>query len=230
MALARNWREALQADGAALGHGIPNPAIPAALGEWSIPLEQLSILGRQLYEQNVAEAKGLLNKAGHHHGFKIPLDATSGWGPDYIDQLQIDIKNWRAAGVETALRLKEFGAFMSSSFVGKFDKLAHSLRGGTTVADFYLHAFHSPGQLFNSAGVNDLKLTKMISQQRRIFDIPKRRDMLYEIQRYLAEQVYYIYGPSPVTVSAWEPHVKNFAPNLGHDYGGRLMVAWLSQK
>ena len=52
---------------------------------------------------------------------------------------------------------------------------------------------------------------------------------MYDIQRYLAEQMYYHYDPSVSTVSAWEPYVKNFAPNIGHDYGGRLMVAWLDK-
>jgi len=31
----------------------------------------------------------------------------------------------------------------------------------------------------------------------------------------------------PEAVAAWTPHVKNFGPNIGHDYGGRLMAAWL---
>ena len=26
---------------------------------------------------------------------------------------------------------------------------------------------------------------------------------------------------------AWEPQVRNFGPNLGNDYGGRLVGAWL---
>jgi hypothetical protein len=30
-------------------------------------------------------------------------------------------------------------------------------------------------------------------------------------------------------VAAWEPRVKNWAPNIGQDYGGRLMGAWLSK-
>jgi hypothetical protein len=30
-------------------------------------------------------------------------------------------------------------------------------------------------------------------------------------------------------VAAWEPYVKNFSPNIGHDYGGRLMAAWLDR-
>jgi len=32
---------------------------------------------------------------------------------------------------------------------------------------------------------------------------------VYDIQRHLAEQVYYHYDPSTTTVSAWEPYVKN---------------------
>ena len=69
----------------------------------------------------------------------------------------------------------------------------------------------------------------MIRLQRRTFDIAKRREILYDIQRYLSQQVYYLYGPSVVAVAAWEHYVRNFAPNFGHDYGGRLMAAWLDR-
>ena len=69
----------------------------------------------------------------------------------------------------------------------------------------------------------------MIRLQRRTVDVARRREIVYDIQRYLAEQVYYAYGPSASAVAAWEPHVRNFAPNIGHDYGGRLMAAWLSK-
>ncbi len=75
----------------------------------------------------------------------------------------------------------------------------------------------------------DPHLAEMIRLQRRTFDVTKRREIVYDIQRYLAEQMYYHYDPSVSTVSAWEPYVKNFGPNIGHDYGGRLMVAWLDK-
>jgi hypothetical protein len=77
--------------------------------------------------------------------------------------------------------------------------------------------------------VNDPKLTEMIRLQRRTFDVPRRRELVYDIQRHLAEQSYYLYGPSGKVVSAWEPTVKNFAPNLGNDYGGRLLSACLAR-
>jgi ABC-type transport system substrate-binding protein len=86
-----------------------------------------------------------------------------------------------------------------------------------------------PGQSSNGSGVNDAKLTEMIRLQRRTFDAARRREIVYDIQRYLSTQVYHLYGPSVNVVAAWEPHVKNFAPNFGHDYGGRLMAAWLDR-
>lgn len=36
-------------------------------------------------------------------------------------------------------------------------------------------------------------------------------------------------SPSAKVLSAWEPYVKNFSPNISLDYGGRLMIAWLDK-
>jgi peptide/nickel transport system substrate-binding protein len=229
LALASSWKEVLETNAWSQGHGMPNPAIPAALRDWAIPIDQLSQEGRRLYEQNIPEAKRLLAEAGYAGGLKVPLEATLSWTPDYADNLQVDMKNWKAAGIDTELKSKEFAAFMSTAIFGKFEKMAHSLRGGTPVADISLYAAHMPGQPLNASGVNDPKLTEMIRQQRRTYNVAKRREIVYDIQRYLAEQVYYHYDPSTTTVSAWEPYVKNFSPNIGHDYGGRLMVAWIDK-
>ena len=229
LALASNWKENLETNAWSQGHGLPNPAIPAALREWSIPIDQLSAEGRRLYEQNIPEAKRLLADAGYPSGIKVPVEATLGWSPDYVDGLQVDMKNWKAGGIEAELKSKEFAAFMSTTIFGKFDKMAHSLRGGTPVPDLTFYAAHMPGQPLNSSGVDDPKLTEMIRLQRRTYNVNKRREIVYDIQRHLAEQVYYLYDPSVTTVSAWEPYVKNFAPNIGHDYGGRLMVAWIDK-
>lgn len=86
-----------------------------------------------------------------------------------------------------------------------------------------------PGQVLNASGVNDPKLTDMIRLQRRTFDVRKRRDIIYDIQRHVAHHAYYLYGPSVKVVSAWEPYVKNWAPNNGFDFGGRLMGAWMNK-
>jgi peptide/nickel transport system substrate-binding protein len=228
LAMALDWKQILETNAWSAGHGVPNPAIPAALREWAIPIDQLTPLGRRIYGRDVAEAKRLLAEAGFSAGFKTPVEATMGWSPDYVDELQVTMQSWKEAGIDAELKNKEFGAFVSTTIFGKFDKLMHSLRGGSPIADVSLQVTHVPGEPLNASGVDDPKLTEMIRLQRRTLDVAKRREIVYDIQRYLAEQIYYAYGPSVSAVAAWDPRVRDFAPNIGHDYGGRLMAAWLS--
>jgi ABC-type transport system substrate-binding protein len=228
MAMAENWRETLESNAWSQGKGSPNPLIPAALKEWSIPIDQLPADGRKLYEHDPVSAKRLLADAGYPNGFKTPVETTAGYGPDWMDAVQISLKNWKKAGIEADLKLKEYGAFVSSAIFGKFDKVMFTLRGGTTDPDTYFTPL-LPGEPLNSVGVNDAKLTEMIKLQRRTFDEKKRREIVLDIQRHVSVNVYYAYNASVSAVAAWMPHVKNFGPNIGHDYGGRLMAAWLDK-
>jgi peptide/nickel transport system substrate-binding protein len=229
LGMSDDWKQILETNAWSLGQGVPNPAIPAALREWAIPIDQLTPVGRRLYERDVAAAKRLLGEAGFPQGFKTSVEATLAWSPDYVDALQVTMRAWKDSGIDAELKGKDFGAYMATTVYGKFDKLAHGLRGGIPIADVFLYNAHVPGELLNASGVDDPKLTEMIRLQRRTLDVAKRREIVYDIQRYLAEQVYYSYGPSVSTVSAWDPRVKNFAPNIGHDYGGRLMAAWIAK-
>jgi hypothetical protein len=34
---------------------------------------------------------------------------------------------------------------------------------------------------------------------------------------------------SQVTIAVWDGALKNYGPNHGYDYGGRLMAAWLER-
>jgi len=230
MMRANDWREILASNALAEGHGAPNPAVPAALREWAIPIDQLPPEGRKAYEHDPVDAKRLLVAAGHPNGFKVPLETSGGFGLDFMDAVQIVQRNWKAIGIECDLKLKEVGAFVSSSIYGRFDRLMMMIRGGLVYPDPYLVHQYVQGQPLNAAGVDDPKLTEMIRLQRRTFDVGKRREILYDIQGYLAETAYYLLvGPSAKVVSAWEPYVRDFAPNLGNDYGGRLTAAWLDR-
>jgi peptide/nickel transport system substrate-binding protein len=227
-AMSDNWQEGLDTNAWSQGKGTTNPLIPAALKEWSIPIGQLPEEGRRLYEFDPAGAKKLLAEAGYPNGLKVPVETTPGYGPDWMDAVQVALRNWKRAGIEGDLKLKEYGAFVTTALFGKFDKMILTLRGGTTDPDTYFIPF-LPGEPLNASGVNDPKLTEMIKLQRRTFDDKKRREIVYDIQRYASQQVYYGYGASVSAVGAWMPYVKNFGPNIGHDYGGRLMVAWLDK-
>jgi ABC-type transport system substrate-binding protein len=69
----------------------------------------------------------------------------------------------------------------------------------------------------------------MLVRQRRTADVVKRREIIYDIQKYLAKQQYYVQMPSGVYLFVWDGAVKNFGPNVGYDQGGRLAAAWLDR-
>ena len=230
MARASNVAEVFESLAFSQGHWTPNPAVPAGFADWSIPIDQLGPEGRKLYEFSTPEARRLLAEAGHPNGFKTTVEAAATvYGPDYDDFVQITLKNWKAAGIDADLKLKEYGAFISSTIFGKFDGMFIGLRGAWADPEAYFYRWFVPGQPLNVWGVNDAKLTDMIKLQRRTFDVAKRKQIVFDIQRYLADQALFGADGSIRILSAWDAHIKNYMPNNGFDYGGRLMAAWIDK-
>ena len=157
------------------------------------------------------------------------MDTTPGYGPDFIDSVQVTVKDWKAAGIDATLNLKEYGAFISSTIYGKFDQMFLGLRGAWVDPEAYFYRLYMPGEPLNVMNVNDPKLTEMIKLQRRTPDVSKRRQIIYDIQRSLAEQALFGSNGSVKVVSAWDAHIKNYMPNNGFDYGGRMMAAWIDK-
>jgi ABC-type transport system substrate-binding protein len=88
---------------------------------------------------------------------------------------------------------------------------------------------HYPEELKNQSHVNDPIVTDLLVRQRRTAAPAKRRELLAELQRHLAKQLYYVQLASAVTIAVWEGTLNNYGPNLGYDYGGRLVAAWLDR-
>ncbi len=230
LARATNLPELYEANAFSQGHWTPNPVVPAAFAEWSIPIDQLGPEGRKSYQHSIPEAKRLLAEAGYPHGVKVTAEAPgTGYGPDFLDAVQINLKNWKAAGIDVDLKLKEYGAFISSTIYGKFDQMYIGLRGAWADPEAYFYRVYVPEQPLNVMPVNDPKLTEMMKLQRRTLDVAKRKQIIYDVQRYAAENGYFGVDGSVNVVSAWEPYIKNYGPNNGFDFGGRLMAVWIDK-
>src|SRR5262249_42397914 len=91
---AINMAEIFESNAYSHGHWVPNPAVPAAATEWSIPIDQLGPEGRKLYEYSPSDAKRLLAAAGHPNGFKTQVETPGvAYGPDFMDAVQIIVRN-----------------------------------------------------------------------------------------------------------------------------------------
>ena len=215
-------------DAVAEGVGATNPAVPAALKEWSIPLDQLGE-GAKWFRYDPAEAKKLLAAAGYPNGFPATICFTTYGSTVLIDSMQIVQKNLKDVGIDGKIDQKEYGAYISTCFYGNFPSLTYGPQTPFLEPDTFLFGQYHPEQPRNQSHINDPVVSDMLVRQRRTADPAKRREVIYEIQRYLAKQQYYIATDSGVYVAVWDTALKNYGPNLGYDYGGRLMAAWLDR-
>jgi ABC-type transport system substrate-binding protein len=95
--------------------------------------------------------------------------------------------------------------------------------------DNFLYGQYATGEPRNRSHVSDPLLDDLLVRQRRLSDVKARREVINQIQRHLAKQQYYVHAPTGTYIAVWDGAVKNYGPNLGYDYGGRLMTAWLDR-
>ena len=210
------------------GNGAFNPPVPAALKEWSIPIDQLGE-GARYYKPDLAAARKLMAEAGHPNGFAATMDFTTYGSNVLVDQMQLILKDLKSIGIEVKLNTKEYGAYIATTFYGKYDSMAFGPQTPFLEPDNFLYGQYYPGEIKNHGHINDPVVADMLIRQRRTQDPAKRREQIVEIQRYLAKQQYYVQIGSQIYNAVWNQALKNYGPNLGYDYGGRLMAAWLDR-
>ena len=215
-------------DATAEGVGIYNPAVPAALKEWSLPVKELGD-GAKYFKYDVGEAKRLLAAAGYPSGFPGNLCFTTYGSTILVDAMQIVMKNLKDVGINAALDQKEYGAYITTCFYGNFPSMTFGPQTPFLDPDSFLFGWYHQSEPRNQSHISDPVLDDMLVRQRRTFDVPKRRELIHEIQRYLAKQQYYVAVPSGVYIGVWDGALQNYGPNVGYDYGSRLVAAWLNR-
>jgi peptide/nickel transport system substrate-binding protein len=210
------------------GNGAFNPPVPAALKEWSVPIDQIGE-GARYYKPDLAAARKLMAEAGQPNGFQTTMDFTTYGSPVLVDQMQLVLKDLKSIGIEVKLNTKEYGAYIATTFYGKYDSMAFGPQTPFLEPDNFLYGQYYPGEIKNHGHINDPVVADMLIRQRRTPDPAKRREQIFEIQRYLAKQQYYVQIGSQIYNAVWNQALKNYGPNLGYDYGGRLVAAWLDR-
>ena len=208
--------------------GEPTPAIGRGLSEWSPRIDQLGP-GAQYYRHDPKEARRLLAEAGFPHGLKTQLTGTPGYGIDVVDVLQLAQRQLKEGGIEAELKLQEYGAYMSTTFLGKYEGMGLGPFSIAWEPHTALYGMYTPEQSRNSSHVSDARIVSLLKEQMRTKDVEARRKIIFDIQRYAAEQQYYVYLYSAMVTGSWRPYVKNYAPNLSFDYGNRAAALWLDR-
>jgi peptide/nickel transport system substrate-binding protein len=210
------------------GVGVVNGPLPAALADWALPVAELGE-GAKAYRHDPAEARRLLAAAGHPKGFAASVCFATYGSTQLVDQMQLVLKYLKDVGIDARLDQKEYGAYQATCRLGKFESMGFGPLTPFLEPDNFLFGQYYTGEPRNRSHVADPALDDLLVRQRRAADVKGRREIIHQIQRHLARQQYYVHVPSAIYIAVWDGALKDYAPNLGFDYGGRLVAAWLDR-
>jgi peptide/nickel transport system substrate-binding protein len=220
------WLEALE-----FGEGcIVTGPVPCALPEWRLDPKDLDpAQAKYLVGFDREEAKRLLAEAGHPKGFTTPLFHHPGYTTPWPSRYELAVDELSKVGIRVELKPQEYGEYISTTYLGKFDKLAMGPITPFLEVDDFLYGVFYPGQPNNRGHVDDPALNEMLIAQRRELDPQKRKRIVDDIQRYLADKAYYVYIPIGLSYHVYQPYLKGFAPKIGHTMVHRVIAAWLDR-
>src|SRR5262249_10469106 len=106
---------------------------------------------------------------------------------------QLAQRSLKDVGIEVELKIQEYGAYMATTAKGKFEGMAFGPVSNAWEPDSVLYGLYAPDQPRNYGHVNDPQITAMLKEQRRTQDREARKKIIFDLQRYIAEQQYYVY-------------------------------------
>jgi peptide/nickel transport system substrate-binding protein len=222
----KGWNDSLL-----FGEGcVVSGPLPCAMKEWRLePTALPPAQARYLDGYDPQEAKRLLAEAGHARGFTTPMFHWPGYAPPWRSYYDLAADNLAKIGITVEMKPEEYGKYITTTYLGKYEKMAMGpITPFTDVDDFLFGAFY-PEQPNNRSHVADAELNKMLVAQRREMDPAKRREIVLAIQRYLADKAYYIYLPGTPQYITHAPRVKGFKHHDGFGLGLRLLFTWLDK-
>jgi peptide/nickel transport system substrate-binding protein len=197
---------------------------PSGLGDWAIPRDELPYQKR-----DVNRARQLLAEAGVASGSKFMM--SIGWYPLGKTVGEVMQQDLRAAGIELELvPSPDRNAELQLVQDMKWDISWNGYTLSTSPAlepDEIVYGFHTKSPT-NFAGRGTPEIDRLIEEQRRTLDRAKRKAILLDIQKRLADRVEIVRGPAIHYYALWWPHVRNYE----HDYRsftGDFQYCWLDK-
>ena len=218
-----------------INDGVPSlgaTRLPAPNGVWGMPPDVLQTLPGYGGEvaKNRAESREIMKRLGY--------------GPDKPLATKISTRNfpaWRDPAVLLASQLKEIYIDGELDFVDTALWYPKMARKDFTVGAVPMESgVDDPDQMFyenfysnaarNYAGYSDPEFDKLVDQQSMEADPAKRRELVWQAERKLAEAMFRPVLVYPAGAGCWQPWVKGYTQMSNSIYNGwRMEDVWLDK-
>ena len=144
--------------------------------------------------------------------------------------MQIIVKHLKDVGIDAKVDQKEYGAYISTCFYGKFPSMTYGPQTPFLEPDNFLFGQYYPGRAQEPEPHQRSRWwpTCSCASAARSTSPSGARSSTRSSATWPSSSTT-CRCPSAVYVAVWEGALKNYGPNLGYDYGGRLLAAWLDR-
>jgi peptide/nickel transport system substrate-binding protein len=201
-------------------------------GIWGMPAELMQKLPGYDpdVEKNRTEARKIMESAGYGPGNRLKLKVSTRNIPPYRDPAVILLDQLKRIYIDAELELLDTTAWYPKVRRRDYTIGANLTGNGIDDPDQAFYENYACDSESNYDGYCNPEIDKLFDQQSMEADQDKRRKMVWDIERRLAEDV-----ARPVLYhnrsgTCWHPYVKNYVPMVNSIYNGlRMEDVWLDK-
>ena len=184
--MAVDTKEVIQK--AVFGAGVPSGAVANGFGDWGLPESDLKYV-----KPDLEKAKQLLAEAGFPNGFETTITCSPQY-PEFVATSLVCQEAWKKIGVNANVEQLEWGTYVKrASKAAGFDydvgATAYTFRPDP---DGYVYSTYKTDAEGNN-GYSDPKMDQLLDQARSTTDQAKRKELYFQIQKMIEEDVPVMY-------------------------------------
>jgi peptide/nickel transport system substrate-binding protein len=206
--------------------------LPPPEGVWGMPPDMLKTLPG--YDPDVpknrAEARKIMAKLGYGPDKRLAVTVSTRNVPPYRDPAVILIDQLKEIYIDGQLEPIDTAQWLPKVMRKDYTAALNLTGNGLDDPDQTLYENFTCGAEGNYDGYCSPELDKMVDRQSREFDQAKRIELVWAVERKLAEDAArpIIYHSRSGT--CWQPYVKGFVPMINSIYNGlRMEDVWLDK-
>jgi peptide/nickel transport system substrate-binding protein len=206
--------------------------MPPPDGAWGMPPEVLHTLpgyGPDV-EKNRAEARKIMEKLGYGPDKRLAIKLSTRNFPAWRDPAVIVISQLKEIYIDADLDLVDTALWYSKMARKDYSVGMVPIESGVDDPDQMFFENYTCGALRNYGGYCNPELDKLVNQQSMQADAAKRKQLVWQIERILADAAVRPVLYYPAGASCWEPWVKGLTLMTNSIYNGwRFEDVWLNK-
>jgi peptide/nickel transport system substrate-binding protein len=206
--------------------------LPPPEGVWGMPPDMLKTLPG--YDPDVpknrAEARKIMEKLGYGPDKRLPVTVSTRNIPPYRDPAVILIDQLKEIYIDGQLEPIDTAQWLPKVMRKDYTAALNLTGNGLDDPDQTLYENFTCGAEGNYDGYCNPEFDKMVDRQSVEFDQAKRKELVWGIERKLAEDAARPILYHSRSGTCWQPYVKGYTPMINSIYNGlRMEDVWLDK-